>query len=106
MTIEDTILIKISYSYVDGISADKLYNTTSISWVISQKKLEDGNIKYFCAVYNNVIQEVYKLENFERNTNQGKEVRSILLGNVIIYLRIEILLHDFKRDMLMGVKLV
>ncbi|WP_179209973.1 MULTISPECIES: AAA family ATPase [Bacillus cereus group] len=82
MTIEDTILIKISYSYVEGMSADKLYNATSISWVISQKKLEEGNIKYFCAVYNNVIQEVYELESFERDTNEGKEARFILHGKV------------------------
>lgn len=83
MTIEDTILIKINNSYVEGMSADELYNATSISWVIAQKKLEEGNIKYFCAVYNNVIQEVYELESFERDTNEGKEARFILHGKVV-----------------------
>ncbi|MCU5661160.1 hypothetical protein OCB16_18275, partial [Bacillus cereus] len=82
MTIEDTILIKISYSYVEGMSADELYNATSISWVISQRKLEEGNIKYFCAVYNNIIREVYELEDFEPDTNKGKEARFILHGKV------------------------
>ncbi|PDZ86126.1 AAA family ATPase [Bacillus toyonensis] len=82
MTVEDTILIKINNSYVEGMSTDELYNATSISWVIAQKKLEEGNIKYFCAVYNNLIQEVYELESFERDTNEGKEARFILHGKV------------------------
>lgn len=82
MSIEDTILIKINKSYVEGMSDDELYNATSKSWVISQNKLEEGNIKYFCAVHRNLIKEVYELESFERDTNEGKDKRFILHGKV------------------------
>ncbi|MFJ7467272.1 AAA family ATPase [Peribacillus frigoritolerans] len=83
MSIEDTILIKINKSYVEGMSDDELYNATSKSWVISQNKLEEGNIKYFCAVHRNLIKEVYELESFERDTNEGKDKRFILHGKVV-----------------------
>ncbi|MCK2001032.1 AAA family ATPase [[Brevibacterium] frigoritolerans] len=82
MSIEDAILIKINKSYVEGMSDDELYNATSKSWVISQNKLEEGNIKYFCAVHRNLIKEVYELESFERDTNEGKDKRFILHGKV------------------------
>lgn len=82
MTIEDAILIKINQSYVEGMSADELYNATSVSWVISQNKLEEGNIKYFCAIQSNLIKEVYELESFERDTSEGKDKRFILHGKV------------------------
>lgn len=82
MTMEDTILIKINKSYVEGMSAEELYKATSISWVISVDKLEEGNLKYFCAVYQNNIKEVYELHGHEPDQNEGKEARFILIGRL------------------------
>lgn len=79
---EDTILIKINKSYVEGMSAEELYKATSISWVISVDKLEEGNLKYFCAVYQNNIKEVYELHGHEPDQNEGKEARFILIGRL------------------------
>ncbi|MGZ4160661.1 MAG: AAA family ATPase [Neobacillus sp.] len=82
MPMEDTMLIKISQSYREGMSAEKLYDATSVSWVISPGKLEDGHIKYYCAVYDNYIKEVYDLMDWKPDTRKGKERRIILVGKV------------------------
>ncbi|PET71741.1 hypothetical protein CN514_06155 [Bacillus sp. AFS001701] len=82
MNIEDTMLIKINVSYRENMTADELKNVTSISWVISQSKLEEGNIKYYCAVYRNIIKEVYELVGFEPDKNVGKDKRFILHGRL------------------------
>ncbi len=80
MATEDTMLIKINRSYNDVISAEALYKATSISWVISESKLKEENIKYYCAVYQNKIKEVYALDGYE--PNQNKKNRFILKGHI------------------------
>lgn len=58
----DVLLIKIGKSYYPGISAKDLYQATSVSWVA---KLEKRDVKYFCAVIDRKIIEVYKFINDE-----------------------------------------
>lgn len=79
---EDTILIKINKSYREGMSAEDLYNVTSVSWVIGPSKLEDGDIKYYCAVYHSQIKEVYELIDWRPDEREGKERRFILVGRL------------------------
>ncbi|KAA0549800.1 AAA domain-containing protein [Bacillus sp. BGMRC 2118] len=84
MMTEDTMLIKINKSYNYGMSAKELYKATSISWVISESKLNEGNIKYYCAVFQNKIIEIYNLDSFEPDPNVGKESRFILHGHITV----------------------
>lgn len=80
MSIKDTMLIKINRSYHEGMSAQELYEVTSISWVISTDNLED--VKYYCAVYNGRIKEVYELMDWKHDQREGREKRIVLVGKV------------------------
>jgi len=80
MAIEDTILIKIGVSYKEGMTPEELYHATSVSWVISENRLRSGALKYYCAVYNNEIKEVYKLLDYEKDTHPENIGRFILHG--------------------------
>lgn len=79
---DDVILIKINQSYYEGISSEKLYEVTSTSWKISIKKLETQDIKYYCAIYNNVIIDVYQLNGYKPDTRPERESRIILDGEL------------------------
>ncbi|MBE1553204.1 McrB family protein [Sporosarcina limicola] len=80
--VDDVILIKINQSYYEGISSEKLYEVTSISWKISAKKLETQDIKYYCAVYNNEIIDVYLLTGYKPDMRPEREGRFILEGEL------------------------
>ena len=80
--IDDVVLIKINQSYHDGISPEDLFKVTSVSWKVSLEKTSTRDIKYYCAVYNNVIIEVYELTGFTPDTRPEKEGRYILKGNL------------------------
>ncbi|WP_255550432.1 AAA family ATPase [Sporosarcina sp. E16_3] len=82
INIDDVILIKINQSYYGDISPGKLYEVTSISWKISERKLETLDIKYYCAVYNSEIIEVYRLIGYKSDTRPEKEGRFILEGEL------------------------
>ncbi|THE09422.1 hypothetical protein E1I69_22505 [Bacillus timonensis] len=82
MAVEDTILIKIGKSYREGMSAEDLYNATSISWKISREKLQSGDYKFYCAIYNNKIKEVYEFIGYEKDERPEKEGRYILKGKI------------------------
>ncbi|WP_425432892.1 AAA family ATPase [Fredinandcohnia onubensis] len=95
MAIEDTILIKIGKSYREGMSAEELYNATSVSWKISGNKLQSGDYKYYCAIYNNKIIEVYELMGYEKDGRPELEGRFILKGKIAdMQIRNALLGHD------------
>ncbi|WP_164214787.1 AAA family ATPase [Virgibacillus sp. YIM 98842] len=75
---KDTALIKIGVSYKEEMPAKELYNATRSAWIIDEKKLESGQLKYFCAVYNNQIKEIYELKDYKKN----KEGRYVLEGKL------------------------
>ncbi|WP_100011645.1 AAA family ATPase [Lentibacillus sediminis] len=86
--IDDTILIKIGVSYKEDMLSVELYNATSQAWKLSKRKLESGNLRYFCAVYNNQIKEVYELKDYKKKgeryalegTKADKQLRNKLLN--------------------------
>jgi hypothetical protein len=82
MSKEDIILIKIGQSYKEGMTAEEIYNATSVSWKISNDKLQTGDFNYFGAVYNNKIIEFYELIGFEKDSRPDKLGRKILKGKV------------------------
>ncbi|MGD6878417.1 AAA family ATPase [Bacillus infantis] len=79
---EDTILIKIGMSYKDGMTPEELYHATSVSWVISESRLRTGDLKFYCAVYNNEIKEVYSLDSYEMDKHPDNKGRFILVGKI------------------------
>lgn len=80
MSKSDTLLIKIGHSYREGMSYEELYQATSVSWKISEIRLQSGEYKYYCAVFNNKIKEIYQLTGYERDPRPEKEGRMILKG--------------------------
>ncbi|WP_396116485.1 AAA family ATPase [Cytobacillus oceanisediminis] len=82
MSKEDTILIKIGVSYREGMTPEELYHATSVSWVIGENRLRSGDLKYFCAVYNNEIKEIYNLSDYEKDNHPDNKGRFILLGEI------------------------
>lgn len=82
MAREDTILIKIGVSYKEGMTPEELYHATSVSWVIGENRLRAGEIKYYCAVYNNEIKEVYRLKDYEKDLHPENIGRFILHGEL------------------------
>jgi hypothetical protein len=78
----DTILIKIGHSYRQGMTAEELYSATSISWKIAENKLQSGEYKYYCSVYNNKIKEIYELVGFEKDRKPENAGRFILKGRI------------------------
>ncbi|WP_436371775.1 AAA family ATPase [Cytobacillus sp. BC1816] len=79
---EDTILIKIGVSFKEGMTPEELYHATSVSWVISENRLRSGDLKYFCAVYNNEIKEIYNLNDYEKDNHPDNKGRFILFGEI------------------------
>jgi MoxR-like ATPase len=82
MAREDTILIKIGVSYKEGMTPEELYHATSVSWVIGENRLRSGELKYYCAVYNNEIKEVYHLTDYEKDLHPENIGRFILHGEL------------------------
>lgn len=78
--IEDVVLIKINRSFKENMTPEELYKATSISWVASFEKTESRNIKYYCAVYQNKIIEVYKFLSYEEEIPKRTPARYILNG--------------------------
>jgi MoxR-like ATPase len=78
---EDTILIKIGVSYKEGMIPEELYHATSVSWVIGENRLR-GEIKYYCAVFNNEIKEVYNFTGYEKDLHPDNIGRFILFGEI------------------------
>lgn len=76
---EDTLLIKVNKSYHKDMSEDELYQATSVSWVISENKLRSGTFRYYCAVYQNEIIEVYALHDYEKDPRPDREDRRFIL---------------------------
>ncbi|MCA1035703.1 AAA family ATPase [Bacillus infantis] len=79
---EDTILIKIGVSYKEGMTPEELYHATSVSWVVSESRLRTGDLKFYCAVYNNEIKEVYSLDGYEMDKHPDNKGRFILVGKI------------------------
>lgn len=82
MTTLDTILIKIGHSYREGMTAEELYHATSVSWKIGESRLQSQEYKYYCAVYNNEIKEVYELVGYEKDFHPDNVGRFILKGKI------------------------
>ncbi|WP_413774772.1 AAA family ATPase [Cytobacillus firmus] len=82
MSNEDTILIKIGVSYKEGMTPEELYHATSVSWVISENRISSGDLKYYCAVYNNEIKEIYNLNDYEKDNHPDNKGRFILFGEI------------------------
>ena len=80
MNLEDVVLIKINRSYKENMTPEDLYNATSISWVASFEKTESRDIKYYCAIYQNKIIEVYKFDGYEEELPRRTPARYILHG--------------------------
>lgn len=78
----DTILIKVGHSYKEGISEEELFQATSSSWKLSESKLESGEYKYYCAVYQNKIKEVYEINGYKKDTRHDRIGRYILKGKI------------------------
>lgn len=79
---DDVILIKIGKSYREDMSQEELYKATSVSWKISESKLNANTYKYYCAVYKNEIKEIYEIIGYSRDTHQDNEGRIILKGTI------------------------
>lgn len=82
VTKEDTILIKIGVSYKEGMTPEELYHATSVSWVIGENRLRSEEIKYYCAVFNNEIKEVYHFTGYEKDTHPDNLGRFVLFGEI------------------------
>lgn len=80
--VEDVVLIKINRSYKENMTAEELYNATSYSWVASFGKTETRDIKYYCAVYQNKIIEVYDFDGYEEEIPKRNPARYFLKGHV------------------------
>lgn len=80
--IEDVVLIKINRTYKENMSPEELYHATSFSWVASFKKTETRDLKYYCAVYQNKIIEIYDFLGYEEEVPHRKPSRYILKGHV------------------------
>lgn len=80
--VEDVVLIKINRSYKENMTPEELYRATSISWVASFGKTATRDLKYYCAVYQNRIIEVYDLLSYEEELPKREPSRYILKGVV------------------------
>ncbi|MGE6489642.1 McrB family protein [Paenisporosarcina sp. NPDC076898] len=80
--IEDVVLIKINRSYKENMTAEDLYQATSFSWVASFGKTATRDIKYYCAVYQNKIIEVYDFLGYEEEIPKRNPSRYVLSGEV------------------------
>ena len=80
--VEDVVLIKITKSYKENMTSEELYQTTSFSWVASFGKTATRDLKYYCAVYQNKIIEVYDLLGYEEEIPKRNPSRYILNGKV------------------------
>lgn len=59
---ENVIAIKINRSYKENITKDGLYEITRGHWKIDIKRAQHAD--YAFSVYNGIIKEVYKIENW------------------------------------------
>ncbi|MEI4769798.1 hypothetical protein WAX74_09100 [Psychrobacillus sp. FJAT-51614] len=80
--VDDVVLIKINKSYKENMTADELYQATSISWVASFGKTATRDLKYYCAVYQNKIIEVYDFLGYEEEMPKREPSRYILNGQI------------------------
>lgn len=80
--LEDVVLIKINKSYKKDFTDEELYQATSASWVASFGKTETRDLKYYCAVYQNKILEVYDFLGFEEEKPKREPSRYILEGKI------------------------
>lgn len=64
------------------MTTEELYNATSFSWVASFGKTETRDLKYYCAVYQNRIIEVYDFEGYEEEIPKRNPARYFLKGHV------------------------
>ncbi|WP_262175677.1 AAA family ATPase [Saccharococcus sp. Marseille-Q5394] len=64
------------------MTPEELYNATSYSWVASFGRTESRDLKYYCAVYQNRIIEVYDFEGYEEEIPKRKPTRYFLKGHV------------------------
>lgn len=80
--IEDIVLIKINQSFRADMTPEELYKATSISWVGNFKKSSTRDIKYFCAVVQNKIIEVFDFSHYEEEIPKREPSRYILHGKV------------------------
>lgn len=80
MKLDDVVLIKVNRSYKEDMTPEELYKATSISWVASFEKTESRDLKYYCAIYQNKIIEVYKFNGYEEELPRRTPSRYILHG--------------------------
>lgn len=80
--VEDVVLIKINRSYKENMTSEELYQATSFSWVASFGKTPTRDIKYYCAVYQSKIIEVYDFLGYEEEIPKRNPSRYILSGEV------------------------
>lgn len=64
------------------MTATELYHATSFSWVASFKKTKTRDLKYYCAVVENEIFEVYDFLGFEEEIPKRDTPRFFLKGNI------------------------
>lgn len=65
------------------MTPEELYEATSISWVASFEKTEKRDLKFYCAVFQNKIIEVYDFLGFEEEVPKRTPSRFILQGKVM-----------------------
>lgn len=82
INIDDVVLIKINRSYKENMTPEELYQVTSISWVANFGKTATRDLKYYCAVYQNRIIEVYDFLSYEEEMPKRVPSRYILKGTV------------------------
>lgn len=80
--LEDVVLIKVNKSYEENMTPKELYNVTSFSWVASFKRTNTRDLKYYCAVYQDNIIEVYDFIGYEEEIPQREPPRYILEGKI------------------------
>lgn len=80
--LEDIVLIKINQSYKVDMTPEELYRATSISWVGNFKKTSTRDLKYYCAIVQNKIIEVYDFLGYEEEIPKRDPARYILHGKV------------------------
>lgn len=80
--VDDVVLIKINRSFKENMTSEDLYQATSVSWVASFGKTATRDLKYYCAVYQNKIIEVYDFLGYEEEIIKRNPSRYILTGKV------------------------
>jgi hypothetical protein len=67
----EILVIKLSQSYYNGMTADELYLATSRSWKLSMQRL--AHVSTVLAVAENEVKEVYCVDEWIESSDEGRK---------------------------------